>query len=737
MLGKLFLDMARPYVPNVSVTEQQALDGGTTGWEGGIFNGKPDWGTIIGGYPAPRLTREEQSFLDNETEELCAAVDSWTVKDRQDLPEEIWQMMAERKFFGMLIPKRYGGLGFSALARSAVVQKLSTRDIAMAVSVMVPNSLGPGELLERYGTEEQKNHYLPRLASGRDIPCFALTEMNAGSDATSVQARGIVEKDKETGEPAIRLNFDKRYITLAPKATLLGLAFQLEDPGNLLGKGEKPGITVALVPTDRDGMDMSRRHFPMHAPFLNGSPRGKDVMIRADDIIGGIEGIGKGWPMLVECLSEGRANSLPSQGTAAAKYAARVTGAYTKVRQQFGLPIHKFEGVEEKLAQIVGFSYINDAAQKATLQMVDSGEKPAVPSAIIKYHATEYMRTAINNAMDIHGGKAIMQGPDNYLSDIYDAVPVAITVEGANIMTRNMLIFGQGSYRLHPHLRKIKEAIDNNRAGAAIAEIFRAYIASPAAGILRAFGSGRVPAYANASMRPYYRRVNKLSRSFNAVANPTSTFLGGELKRKERISARLGDAFSHLYMAACVIRHYHIRGSLAGELPVAEWALQHSLHEAQKALEDITARENSPFPRWHPARWLRGLQSFIVDRNDNRKPSFALDSKVAASVVIDSDLRDRLTDNIFIPKDPREPVAKLEKAFKLVCETEALARTLKNFENDNHKAKAMPFETQVKMAMKDEYITRAEAKKLLDMDRARQDVLRVDTFDRKTLQLTV
>lgn len=737
MLGKLFLDMARPYVPKVSITEQQALDGGTIGWEGSIFNGRPDWNTIIGGYPVPRLTDEEQSFLDNETEELCAAVDSWKVNADQDLPDHIWQMMADKKFFGMLIPKKYGGLGFSALARSAVVQKLSTRDIATAVSVMVPNSLGPGELLERYGTQDQKNHYLPRLATGQDIPCFALTELNAGSDATSVQAKGIVEKDEESGKTVIRLNYDKRYITLAPKATILGLAFQLEDPKNLLGKGEKPGITVALVPTDRDGMDMSRRHLPMHAPFMNGSPRGTDVKITADDIIGGVDGVGKGWPMLVECLSEGRANSLPSQGTAAAKYSAWTSGAYTKVRQQFGLSINKFEGIEEKLAEIVGLSYINDAAQKATLQMVDNGEKPAVPSAIIKYHATEYMRTAINNAMDIHGGKAIMQGPNNYLSDIYDAIPVAITVEGANIMTRNMLIFGQGSYRLHPHLRKIKEAIDNNQAGTAIAEIFKAYIGSPTMGIARAFTSGSVPSYAAAEMRPYYRRVNKLSRCFNAVANPTSTFLGGELKRKERISARLGDAFSHLYMAACVIRHYHTRGSLAGELPVAEWALQHSLHQAQMALEDVTARENSPFPRWHPARWLRRVQASLVRSNDNRKPSFALDSKVANTVTVDSDLRDRLTSNIFIPKDPNDPVAKLEDAFLRVCRTESLVKKMIEIEKDNDLDMSLPFEKRVANVRKMEYITKEEAKQLKAMHQARQEVLKVDTFDRKTMKLVV
>lgn len=736
MLGKLFLDTARPYLPKVSITEQQALEGGTTGWEGSIFNGKPDWDKIIGGYPAPRLTAEEQSFLDNETEELCEAVNAWQVKDGKDLPDEVWQMMADKKFFGMLIPKKYGGLGFSALARSAVVQKLSTRDITTAVTVMVPNSLGPGELLERYGTQAQKDYYLPRLAVGQEIPCFALTEINAGSDATSVQANGVVEKDPETGKPVIRLNYDKRYITLAPKATLLGLAFQLHDPENLLGKGEKPGITVALVPTNRDGMDMSRRHMPMHIPFMNGSPRGTDVMITADDIIGGVDGVGKGWPMLVECLSEGRANSLPSQGTAAAKYAARVSGAYTRIRQQFGTPIHKFEGIEEKLAEIVGYSYINDAAQKATLLMVDNGEKPAVPSAIIKYHATEYMRTAINNAMDIHGGKAIMQGPSNYMSDIYDAIPVAITVEGANIMTRNMLIFGQGSYRLHPHLRKIKDAIDNNDAGTAIGEIFKAYVASPTMGIVRGLvGGGNVPSYISSEIQPYVRRINRLSRSFNAVANPTATFLGGELKRKERISARLGDAFSHLFMAACVVNHYQKRGSLAGELPVAEWALKHSLFEAQKALEDVTSRDNSPFPRWHPARWMRGVQSVIVRMNGNKKPSFKLDAKVANSVVVDSDLRERLTDNVFIPKNPNEPIAKLERAFKLVCETENLTRTLRDFTNKDKSTKNLPFEKLVDLAANQNVISREDAQSLLEMHTARQDVFRVDTFDRKTFHL--
>ncbi len=729
-----FLSFARSKMPSVSKSEQEALEAGTTGWEESIFNGAPDWTKIIGGYPRPKFTKAEQSFLDNEVEELCAMLNSTQIRKDQDLPPEVWKFLKEKGFFGLLIPEEYGGHGFSALARSAIVKKISSHDTVAGVTVMVPNSLGPGEMYLRYGTQEQKDTWLRKLATGEVLPCFALTELNAGSDALSIQAKGIVKKDEESGEIYIEANFEKRYITLAPVADILGLAIDVEDPDNLLPEGSETGFTACVIPTDREGVDISQRLDPLNIGFMNGAPRGTNVKIALNDVIGGVDMIGKGWPMFAQLLAEGRANSLPSQGSAAAEFALLTSTAYTRVRQQFGTSIKNFKGMDELLAEIAGLSYINDAGRIATNQMVDNGEKPAVPSAILKYHATENMRTAINHAMDIHGGKGIMEGDNNYLAAIYKAIPVGITVEGSNPMTRNMLIFGQGSFRLHPYLSKIKHAIDEGQAMKAAKNIAMAFIVHPVASnikaVLSTLSGGRFgpSSPVKSDLEEYYNRINQLSAVFNAIAPQMATYMGGRLKSEEAHSAVLGDALGHLYMAATVLRHYHVRGSLHGEKPVAEWSLQYSLNKAQEALKTITRAENSPFAWYHPGRWSRPLQWILARSMSNTEPSFKLNSRVSEVVTINNQIREGLTSGVYISKDPNDPVAKLEKAFLLACDNEHLEKKLKKFDKQHGRNHATPMTQRVEFALAAEAITQEEATAILETQTARDAANMVDSF---------
>jgi acyl-CoA dehydrogenase len=729
-----FLGFARSKMPSVSQSEQEALEAGTTGWEESIFNGSPDWKKIIGGYPKPKLTEAEQSFLDNEVEELCAMVNTTQNRKNQDLPPEVWDFLKKKGFFGLLIPEEYGGHGFSALARSAIVKKISSHDTVAGVTVMVPNSLGPGEMYLRYGTQEQKDTWLRKLANGETIPCFALTELNAGSDALSIQAKGIVKKDETSGEIYIEANFEKRYITLAPVADILGLAIDVEDPDGLLPEGAIEGFTAAVIPTDREGVDITQRLNPLNIGFMNGAPSGKNVRIEMNDVIGGVEMVGKGWPMFAQLLAEGRANSLPSQGSAAAEFSLLTSTAYTRVRQQFGMSINKFKGMDELIAEIAGLSYLNDAGRIATNQMVDNGEKPAVPSAILKYHATENMRTAINHTMDIHGGKGIMEGENNYLAAIYKAIPVGITVEGSNPMTRNMLIFGQGSYRLHPYLSKIKHAIDEGQAMKAAKNIAMAFVVHPVASNLKAIAStltgGRFgpSAPVKSDMEEYYNRINQLSAVFNAIAPQMATYMGGRLKSEEAHSAMLGDALGHLYMAATALKHYHNRGSLHGEKPIAEWSLQYSLNKAQEALKTITRADNSPFAWYHPGRWSRPLQWILARSTNNAAPSFSLNERVAEVVTIDNQIREGLTNGVYVSKDPNDPIAKLEKAFKLACENEHLEKKLKAFDRKNDRNHSTPMAQRVEFALAAEAITQEEATAILETQAARDAVNMVDSF---------
>ncbi|KPK04454.1 MAG: acyl-CoA dehydrogenase, partial [Betaproteobacteria bacterium SG8_39] len=574
------LRLYRRILPDMSPTEKEAIDAGTVWWDADLFSGAPDWNKLLA-IPEPRLTEEEQAFVDGPVETLCAMCDDWEIThERQDLPPEVWQTIKAQGFLGMIIPKQYGGLGFSALAHSAVVTKLSSRSNAAAVSVMVPNSLGPAELLLHYGTEAQKNHYLPRLAKGLEIPCFALTSPEAGSDAASIPDAGVVCKGQWQGKEVLgmRVTWDKRYITLGPVATLLGLAFRLYDPEHLLGETEDLGITCALVPTDTPGVNIGRRHLPLNAVFQNGPNSGTDVFMPIDWIIGGPEYAGKGWMMLMGCLAAGRSISLPSSSVGGTKALSRYVGAYARVRSQFRTPIGKLEGVEEALGRIAANAYMMDAARVMTAGAVDAGEKPAVISAIVKYHLTERARQCVNDAMDIVGGKGICLGPNNWVGRGYQVMPVGITVEGANILTRSLIIFGQGAIRCHPYVLREMRAAKTLRGTEAEVEFdsaFSAHVAHTLSNAARAFWHGltgsrfaRVPADAARETARYYQRATHLSAAFAFLADVSMLVMGGALKRKEKISGRLGDVLSMMYLVSAALKRYEDQGRPAADLPL-------------------------------------------------------------------------------------------------------------------------------------------------------------------------
>lgn len=737
--GNPVLNFLRGFVPPISETEQIALDAGTVGWEQSLFKGSPDWERIFS-YKPVELTPEERSFLENETEELCEMIDNWEVRQNYDLPQDIWDFIKEKKFWGMLIDKEHGGLGFSATARSAVVTKIASRSLDAAVAIMVPNSLGPGELLEKYGTVDQKEKYLPRLSDGRETPCFGLTEPEAGSDAGGgMQSRGVVEKG-EDGQPVINLNFDKRYITLGPKATLLGVAFKLEDPDNLLGKGTEPGITLALLPSDLENVENGNRHLPMNQTFPNGTLRGRNVKIDPEThLIGGTEQVGNGWRMLMECLSEGRANSLPSLATAGAQYATRTTSAYATVRTQFKMSVGAFPGIEEKLAEMAGLSYTIGATKAATLQMVDNGENPTVPSSLSKYHTTEMMRTAIDGAMDVHAGKGIQSGPNNYLNNIYDGVPVAITVEGANILTRNMLVFGQGSYRLHPHIRPLKDSIDNGKTLKALGQITSlgaSLVGSVAKGVMHGLTRGALittsRSVADSPMKDYYKDIERLSKRFNAIASPMTVALGGDLKKKEDVSARMGDALSHLYMATSVLKHFEDRGAREGEVNVASWAVENSLHEAYEAMHKVLRKDNFPQAKTGLQRALlqpvRPLIS-LAEKFDKayEKPSFKLRHKVAQDILRPGPDRDSLTDSVFRPSNENDPLYKLEQAYDLKHRLDGELKDIRAFARQNGLSKA-PLSEQLDAALNARQIN-VHQKQFIEGQIEQYEVLRKDVVD--------
>ncbi|MGH7001397.1 MAG: acyl-CoA dehydrogenase, partial [Stellaceae bacterium] len=546
-------------LPAMSETERVAVEAGDVWWDAALFSGNPDWRRFLD-IPAARLSAEEQAFLDGPVEQLCRMIDDWRVRfDLFDLSPEAWSFIKQNRFFGMIIPKEYGGLGFSAFAHSEVIRKLSSHSITAAVTVMVPNSLGPGELIRHFGTLAQKQHYLPRLADGREVPCFGLTSPEAGSDAASMIDRGTVCWGEYRGQRTlgIRLNWSKRYITLCPVATLIGLAFELCDPDRLLSAREDIGITVALVPTDAPGVTAGRRHYPAHQVFQNGPTQGKDVFVALDQVIGGKDQVGQGWKMLMTALAAGRGISLPSLSAAGAALCARTAGAYARIREQFNVPIALFEGIEAPLARIAGVAYLVDGARRLTCAGLDQGHKPAVITAIMKAHATERLRQAVDDAMDIHGGKGVIDGPLNYLGDLYRAVPVAITVEGANILTRNLIIFGQGAIRCHPYILEEMRALadpDRVRGLAAFDKAFWAHVKHSMATLGRVFGRSWTRGRFAPGPGKHYRQLSRYAATLAFLADMALLILGGALKRKEMLSARLGDMLSELYLLSAVLK---------------------------------------------------------------------------------------------------------------------------------------------------------------------------------------
>jgi acyl-CoA dehydrogenase len=676
------LAVYRRILPDMSQTEKEAIDAGSVWWDGDLFSGKPDWDKLLA-TPAPRLSAEEQAFLDGPVEELCAMCDDWEIThERQDLPPRVWQFIKDRGFLGMIIPKKFGGLGFSALAHSAVVMKLSTRSSTAAITVMVPNSLGPGELLMHYGTDEQKNYYLPRLAKGLEVPCFALTNPEAGSDAAAIPDRAVVCKGLWQGKEVLgmRVTWDKRYITLGPVATLLGLAFRLYDPEHLIGEKEDLGITCALVPTNTPGVNIGRRHLPLNAAFQNGPNWGKDVFMPLDWIIGGRDYAGKGWMMLMGCLAAGRAISLPTSSVGGVKALTRFTGAYARVRSQFKTPIGRLEGVEEALGRIAAHTYMMDATRVMTAGAVDLGEKPAVLSAIAKYHMTERARACVNDAMDIHGGKGICLGPNNWLGRGYQIAPVAITVEGANILTRTLIIFGQGAIRCHPYvLREMRAAKELSGAAASreFDDAFTSHVGHVISNGVRTFifGISRaafapIPANCSPETRHYYRHVSRLSAAFAFLADVSMLAMGGALKRKEKISGRLGDVLSMMYLVSATLKRYEDMGRIKADLPLVRWSVRDALYDAQQALDGIF----SNFPVKSLATLLRWT---IFPLGMPFRPPLDSRNRECAQIALEPGAaRDRLTDGMYIPKGD-DATGILEAAFVAAIAGEPIDRKLR------------------------------------------------------------
>ena len=676
LIGVPLLALFRKILPQVSQTEQEALDAGTVWWDGELFSGNPDWNKLLA-YPKPTLTAEERAFIDGPVEELCAMLDDWQITNElHDLPPVAWQFIKDQGFLGMIIPKVFGGKGFSALAHSEVVMKLSTRSGTAAVSVMVPNSLGPAELLLHYGSDAQKNHYLPRLANGSEMPCFALTSPEAGSDAGAIPDFGVVCRGTWEGTEVLgmRLTWEKRYITLGPVATLLGLAFRLYDPEHLLGARDDVGITLALIPTATPGVHIGRRHLPLNAVFMNGPNWGRDVFIPLDYIIGGAANAGQGWKMLMNCLAAGRSISLPANATGMAKLCALTSGAYGHVRTQFKMPVGRFEGVEEAIARIGGNAYLMDAARVMTAGAVDLGEKPSVISAIVKYHLTERARTVVNDAMDVHGGKGICMGPSNYLARAYQQIPIGITVEGANILTRSMIIFGQGAIRCHPWVLKEISATQEPDAARALRDFdiaFFGHAAFVVGNLVRVLVLGltracfiRVPG--DAHTRRYYRQLTRFAAGFALLADAAMFVLGGSLKRRERLSARLGDILSQLYLASAVLKRYEDAGRPADDLPLLHWAMQDALLRLQEAFSGLF--DNLP------GRVVGFVMRQLIFCHglEYKAPSDALGQQVVRTLMAPGPARQRLTAGTYISPSEHDAVGGLEAALVAVIAAEAV-----------------------------------------------------------------
>ncbi len=657
-LIKPLIQRLQKRMPPISDSERIAIESGDIWWEKDLFSGHPQWKKLLA-IPKPTLTSEEQAFIDNQVDTVCSMASDWEiVNDLQDLPKEMWDYFKQEGFFGLVIPKEYGGRGFSALAHSTIVTKIATHSLTMAVNMMVPNSLGPAELLLHYGTPEQKKYYLPRLAQGEEIPCFALTGPEAGSDAGSITDSGIVCYGEHEGKKVLgmRLTWDKRYITLAPIATVLGLAFRLYDPENLLGGNVDLGITLCLVPTSHPGVEIGHRHYPLCLAFLNGPTQGQDVFVPLDWIIGGVEKIGQGWQMLMECLSIGRAISLPALSSACGKLCYRMTGAYARLRKQFNIPIAQFEGVEEALSQMAGFAYLLEATRVMTGGAVDQGIKPAIASAIAKYHMTEMARKVMNHAMDIHGGHGIQAGPRNFLALLYTAAPIGITVEGANILTRNLIIFGQGAIRCHPYILKEVSLLTEGESEQNLMQLDRllmSHIGYVISNVVRCVVSGLTGAHlifapVRGPVARYYRQLTRMSSALALLSDMCMLILGGHLKRKERISARLGDILSQLYLASAVLKYFNDQGQPASDVNYVKWCVQTCLADIQLACDDLLAN--------FPIAWLGKILRWILFPwgTSYRKPKDDLSHRLVDPMLEPSDLRERLTRYCYIASDPHE-----------------------------------------------------------------------------------
>lgn len=715
------------FLPTISQTEQTAIDAGTVWVDGELFSGHPNFRRLLHeGYPD--LSPEERAFLEGPVEEVCRMTKDWDVYQRRDLSPEVWDYLKKERFFGMIIPREYGGLGFSASANSAVVAKLNARNQVLGITVMVPNSLGPAELLIHYGTQAQRDHYLPRLARGEEIPAFALTEAEAGSDAGGIQSRGEVFRGDD-GKLYVRLNWRKRYITLAAISTVLGLAFKLKDPDNLLGKGTDLGITCALVPTETEGVVLGRRHDPLGIPFYNSPTEGHDVVLPLEEaLIGGAQGAGQGWRMLMESLAAGRGISLPATSTGGAKMVYRVASAHAAVRKQFGLPIGKFEGIEEPLARIGGKTYIIEAARRYTNGGLDKGAKPAVVTAMMKYSTTELFREIMNDGMDILGGNAISRGPRNALAHGYQGVPISITVEGANILTRTLMVFGQGAIRCHPYaLREIQALEAENLA--AFDKAFWGHLAHIGANKARAFAysltrGALAQAPTNGPTAPYYRKLAWASASFAFMADVAMGALGGNLKRKEKLTGRFADIFTWMYLGNAVLTRFEREGRPAEDLPFMRWAMEYAFWKIQQAFDGIYA--NLAVPGLSVV--LKGPMLWWSRMNPiGSAPSDELGHQVAAAMQVPGAQRDRHTAGIYVSDDPADPLGRLEYALRLHHATEPLERRLKDAVKQGTLPRAHPAKL-VEVAVEKGLLTREEAAQLQATEEARAEAVKVDSF---------
>lgn len=709
-------------IPKLSKTEEEALSVGDTWLEKTIFTGTPDWEALA--KISTALNEEEQAFFNKETQMLCDMLDDWQITQSSDLPEKIWDFLKEHGFFGLVIPKTYGGRGFSARAHSEIVMKIASRSSVAAITVMVPNSLGPGELINHYGTDEQKAQYLPNLAKGIDIPCFALTEPNAGSDATALRSEAIVIKKKIDGKMilGLNINLNKRWITLAPVATLIGLAVNLKDPDGLLqGEGEE-GITCLLIPRDIENLEIGNRHLPADLPFMNGTIRGEHIFAPITSIIGGQKNAGHGWKMLVECLSIGRSISLPALGAASSSIAYLTTGAFSRIRRQFNVEIGQFEGIEEKLAEIAGLNYLINATRLLTIAAVEQHKKPSVASAITKYFNTELARITVNNAMDVHAGRSIVMGPRNYLIGYYQGVPISITVEGANIMSRNLLIFGQGSMACHPYLRNEFYAItrkDKTAFHQLLWQHIHYFLNNFAKAVCSAWTGGCFIETPESSLKKQYIRLTRLSHAFAWIADLSLIVLGGQLKRKERLSARLADGLSYLYMAMATL-HYHQQQQEEGDTQKihAEWASNYCFYQAQKSLLALC--------RNFPSRIIGILMRFFVFPfgQTMRYPSDKLDHQLAQLMMKDNAYRKNIKRSIYLSGDTGQPVDRMEHALQLMIQHHDLYKKIKDLKH----LKFGDLKEHLQLKVSNGSLTQQEMDALIETERACWDAVQVDEF---------